>query len=183
MQNDMYLRENEKVVLQAVMHKNKGARFRPLISIFIFLGFPIFCAVIVLTTGEAWYIILFLSPFFAVGIAFLIIFIKNIGIGKHISLILTDQRVFIYNKMYKGYINLEFKEINSWTHHNPSVKVFGVLQYNARFTFLTDKGTRVIAKGIENYYKMYNALYAVMPFKCSNPVIRSIVPKTRTIDW
>ena len=180
MGNDMYLRENEKVVLQAVMHRNITQIFY-LIFTLAFIGMPAFAAVMILTTGGPWFVLFFLIPFLAVGVGFLIAFIKNIGIGKHISLILTEQRVFIYDKKQKGYLNLEFNEINSWKHYNPSVTVNGVPQYNSRFTFITDKGVYT-ARGIENYYQMCDALNGVMLSKCANPMTHSMTGHTYSIN-
>lgn len=170
---DYSLGEKEEVVCKAEMAK--PLTFFLIFGLF-FGGIPLAVLIFSLLSIEDIALIIimpvFMGIFIVIGTAFVVKYFKSIIVSKNISLILTNERIFIYVKQNGGYANFYFKDIKNWSHYNANATMNGHPIFNAKFTFIVSN-ERYVAFGIKNYYQMYQALFSMMPSNCTNPMSHS----------
>lgn len=177
------LRDNEEIICESKTKKELWALFMIILSASVgfFVMFLPLIPSIELAVAEIAVVlagIAFLLP----GIFLLIFWTKYIKVHKNTQLILTDKRVFIYDKSQNNYKDINLTDISAWnsSFDFTSSENTDKLNWYATFTFWTSTISITTGK-ITNCFEVERALLKFIPVKSNNELRRTknnIVPAT-----
>jgi|GEM_PF-6881263 len=170
---------------EAIMYKVNPQKALPQ----LFLGIAVLASVVVwLLPGiltKSTLIIIILSfaaiPQFLIGIRIMRNFFKAVLAGKASQFVLTDKKVYIYNKKYKSYDYIYLKEITSWECiglKEVSVKGSSAFIFFKKIIFNTSNKTFQASNLCgSDKDKIYRMLYDRLPGICKTPLLPTVFEK------